>query len=550
MSTLSLPSFASQNGYTVIARHKMDWGKFTDSNHIYQILGQQAFIDNLGLVTPFNQYGLVNTPILNLINVKKSALYLDNVEGKFRFQMPYKRGLPYVVDTFYTSTIEKPGLDGARFIIKLSEAYTNGDVISTDLRNSPSLVVTEEEVVYEQDGYLHVVEVASQNRKNTYYSKKWLRPGAQFIKIDHAIDEYSSQGSSVTSQRLGWLELEANLGSGERKVEHWITLQGAIMALAADDKLKSKINGQYDLTSIGSILAFYNKDRKGKTVPGTGSWLPTIDAMVLAELMAMQEMSFMWGKGGEVRVSGRKTVKLGLGIYEQLRTGNRITYSRGKLNLDLIDSAIANLYRGTGIPVEDRRTTLEVGSGFLNEISKLIQLEATSKNIGIINSDQLGIVSGKDPMNLTFGFRFTSLRFPNAGLVEFRLNQAFDTEYGLRNTDRLYGEFPDYSYSAAILDVTDARASNSAKKFEKNDIRNATDWNKDSNFYLVKPRAASDDYWGYIAGSVSPYGLSRTKGQLHASNRPGYGMFAYNFGNVWVKDPSRTLLIEIDEPSF
>lgn len=547
MSTFSLPSFASQNGYTVIARHKMDWGKFTDSNHIYQALGQQAFIDNLGLVTPFNQYGLVNTPILNLINVKKSALYLDNVEGKFRFQMPYKRGLPYVVDTFYTSTIERPGLDGARFIIKLSEPYTNGDVISTDLRNSPSLVVTEEEVVYEQDGWLHTVEVASQNRKNTYYSKRWLKPGSQFIKIDHAIDEYSSQGSSVTSQRLGWLEMEANLGSGERKVEHWITLQGAIMALAADDKLKSKINGQYDLTSLGSILAFFNRDKKGKNIPGSGSWLATIDAMVLAELMAMQEMSFMWGKGGEVRVSGRKTVKLGLGIYEQLRTGNRITYSRGRLNLDLIDAAIANLYRGTGIPVEDRRTTLEVGSGFLTEISKLIQLEATSKNIGIVNTDQLGIISGKDPMNLTFGFRFTSLRFPNAGLVEFRLNQAFDTEYGLRNTDRLYGEFPDYSYSAAILDVTDARASNSAKKFEKNEIRNATDFNKESNFYLVKPRAASEDYWGYIAGSVSPYGLSRTKGALHASNRPGYGMFAYNFGNVWVKDPSRTLLIEIDE---
>jgi hypothetical protein len=551
MSTFSLPSLASQNGYTVIARHKMDWGKFHDSNHIYQVLGQQAFIDNLGLVTPFNQYGLVNTPILNMINVKKSSLYLDNVEGKFRFQMPYKRGLPYIVDTYYTNTIEKPGLDGARFIIKLSEAYTNGDVISTDLRNSPSLVVTEEEVVYEQDGYLHVVEVASQNRKNTYYSKKWLKPGSQFIKIDQAIDEYSSQGSSVTSQRLGWLELEANLGSGEKKVEHWITLQGSIMALAANDKLKSKINGQYDLTALGSILAFFNKDiRTGKTLPGTGSWLATLDAMVMSELYNMNEMSYMWGKGGEVRVSGRKNVKLSLGVYEQLRTGNRITYSRGKLNLDLIDSAIANLYRGTGIPVEDRRTTLDCGSGFLNEMSKLIKLEATSKNIGIINSDQLDIVSGKDPMNLAFGFRFTSYRFPNGGLVTFRLNQALDTEYGLRNTDRLYGEYPDYSYSAFILDVTDAKASNAAMKFEKNDIRNATDWNKDSNFYLVKPRAATEDYWGYIPGTVSPFGLSKSKGFMSASNRPGYGMFAYNFGNVWVKDPSRTLLIEIDELTF
>ena len=548
MSTFSLPSIASQNGYTVIARHKMDWGKFTDSNHLYQALGQQSFIDHLGLVTPFNQYGLVNTPILNLINTKKATLYLDNMEGKFRFSQPYKRGLPYIVDTFYTSDMEKPGLDGARFKIKLSESYSNGDVLSTDLRNSPSIVVTEEEVVYELDGYVHTVEMASTNRKINYYPKKYLKPGSQFIKIDHAIDEYSVQGSSITSNRLGWLELEANLGSGEKKVEHWITLHGSVLALAAEDKLKDKI-GNHDLNTLGSILMFYNKDLKGKTVAGSGSWLAAIDAMVLSELMTMQEMSFMWSKGGEVRVSGRKSVKLSIGLYEQMRTGNRIVYTKGKLNLDLIDSAIANLYRGTGIPIEDRSTTIDCGSGFLNEISKLIELKAVSKNIGIINSDQLGIVSKEknDVMNLTFGYRFTSMRFPNAGLVNFRLNPALDNEYGLRNTDRLYGQYPDYSYSAMILDVTDAKASNSAKKFEKNDIRNATDWNKDSNVYLVKPRAASEDYWGYIAGTVSPYGLSKTKGGLHASMRPGYGMFAYNFGNVWIKDPSRTLLIELDE---
>lgn len=550
MPTFSLPSLSSTNGYTVIARNKMNWGAFTDTNHLYSALGQQAFIDHLGLVTPFNQYGLVNTPILDMLNVKKSTLYLDNLEGKFRFDQPYKRGLPYIVDTYYTDTLEKPGLDGRRFLIKLSEPYTNGDVISTDLRNAPSLVVTESEVYQEIDGWVHEVEMASQNRKHQYYPKKYLKAGAQCIKIDHAIEEYSVQGSSLTSHRLGWLTLEANLGSGEKKVEHWITLHGAVLAMAADDKLRDRITGNdsnFDLNKIGSILSFYNKDRQGKTVPGTHSWLPTIDAMVLAELFTMQEMSMMWGKGGEVTVSGRKKVKLSLGIYEQLRTGNYLPYTKGRLNLEMIDAAIANLYRGTGIPIEQRETTLDCGSGFLTEISKLIELKATSSNIGIINSDQLGIIKAvnNDPMNLTFGYRFTSLRFPNAGLVRFRLNPALDNEYGMRNTDGLYGQFPDYSYSAMILDVTDARATNAARKFQQNDIRNATDWNKDANVYMVKPRAAADDYWGYIAGSVSPYGLSRTKGALHASNRPGYGMFAYNFGNAWVKDPSRTLLIEM-----
>lgn len=547
MSTFSLPSVAGQQGYTVIARHKMDWGKFTDSNHLYNALGQNAFIDHLGLVTPFNQYGLVNTPILDMLNVKKSTMYLNNLEGKFRFSQPFKRGLPYIVDTFYTATLEQPGRAGSRFKIKLSEAYSNGDVITTDLRNAPSLVVTEEEVVYEQDGWVHTVEIASQNKKHTSYPKKYLKPGSQYIKIDHAIDEYSTQGSSISNMRLGWMELEANLGSGERKVEHWVTMHGAVMAMAAQDKLKDRINRSYDLEKADSVLMFYNKNAKGKTIPGSGSWLPTIDAMVLSELFAMQEMSFMWGKGGEVSVSGRKKIKLGLGLYEQLRSGNRIPYSKGKLNLDLIDAAIANLYRGTGIPVENRETTIDCGSGFLNEISKLIELKATSKNIGIINSDQLGIVSGKDPMNLRFGYRFTSLRFPNAGVVNFRYNAALDNEYGLRNTDGLYGQFPDYSFSAMIIDVTDSRATNSAQKFREADVRNLTDLNKDSNVYLVKPQAAADDYWGYYAGTVNPFGLNRTKGSTgHIPGRNGYGIFAYNFGNVWVKDPSRTLLIEAE----
>jgi hypothetical protein len=546
MATPALPSFASQQGYTVISRHKMDWGKFTDSNHLYNALGQNAFVDHLGLVTPFNQYGLVNTPILDMMNIKKSTIYLKNIEGKFRFSQPFKRGLPYIVDTFYTNTIEFPGRDGARFKIKLSEPFSQGDVITTDLRNAPSLVVIEEEIEHENGGWTHTVEISSQNKKHTYYPKKWLKPQSQYVKIDHAIDEYSTQGSSISSQRLGWLELEANLGSGERKVEHWVTMHGAIMALAADSKLKERISGDYDLEKMNSVLMFYNKDVKGKTVPGSGSWLPRIDSMVLAELYNMQEMSFMWGKGGEVSISGRKKIKLGLGLYEQLRSGNRIPYSKGKLNLDLIDAAIANLYRGTGIPVEDRETTIDCGSGFLNEISKLIELKATSKNIGIINSDQLGIVSGS-AMNLKFGYRFTSYRFPNAGTVNFRFNASFDNEYGLRNTDGLFGQFPDYSYSAMIIDVTDSRSTNSAKKFKEADIRNATDLNKDSNVYLVKPQAASEDYWGYYAGTVNPFGLNRTKGSTgHIPGRSGYGIFAYNFGNLWVRDPSRTLLIEVE----
>lgn len=544
MSTFALPNLTSQLGYTVIERHKMDWGKFTDTNHLYNALGQNAFIDHLGLVTPFNQFGLVNTPILDFLNLKKSILYLDNIEGKFRFTQPYKRGLPYIVDTYYTDDVSRPGIDGNRFIIKLSEPYTNGDVLSTDLRNAPSLVVTEEEVVYEQDGWLHVVEVSSQNRKHTYYPKKWLKIGSQYTKLDHAIDEYSSQGTDISSQRLGWLELEANLGSGERKVEHWITLHGALLAMAAGDKLKNRINS-YDLNKMDAVLTFYNKNRSG-IVPGSLGWLPTIDGMVISELFNMQEMSFMWNKGGEVAVSGRKKVKLGLGLYEQLRSGNRIPYTKGKLNLDLIDAAIANLYRGTGIAVEKRETTLDCGSGFLNEVSKLLELKILAKTPGVINADQLGMVSGKDPMNLTGGYRFTSWRFPNAGLINFRLNPALDNEYGLRNTDGLYGEFPDHSYSAMILDVTDSRSTNSAQKFREADVRNATNLNKDSNIYLVKPRAAADDYWGYIAGSVSPFGLTKSKGFASSSSRPGYGIFAYNFGNIWIKDPSRTLLIEVE----
>lgn len=85
----------------------------------------------------------------------------------------------------------------------------------------------------------------------------------------------------------------------------------------------------------------------------------------------MEERDLMWNKGGVVTGSGARAVRVGTGLYEQMRNGNRIQYE--VLTLQIIEDALANLFYQSNIPVEKRYTKIQVGTTTLIEISKLLQ---------------------------------------------------------------------------------------------------------------------------------------------------------------------------------
>lgn len=532
-----MAQFQSFNNSLVVEQSEFKWGKYTDSNSIYQWYKKDTFTNYKGMLALWNQRKLVNTPLLNMTELRNNVVYVNGADGAFSYSIPYEIALPYITENLIPEVLT-PGIDGQKFKISLSEnCFTNTDRITYDYRDGVELYVTEDEIYPEGDAWVYTVQVVAFDRKNTYFPPDRLAPGTQFMKVSNSNGEYDTQKSTI-STRFGSIKLQNQLG-GHRSVYHWITAYADM--LKVQDSSMSFISDLYgNRQEKNSTLVTYNKDENGRPVKGSLKWMNMVDAMLWAEMKKMEEMDLMWSKGGIVEGSGRTPVRVGMGLYEQLRNGNRIKYTR--LTKGLLDSVFGQLFYNSGIPVEQRRVKVQAGSAALIEISKLIENEfgKTPFNVNIGKDSNLNILSG-DRNNLSFQYRFTSMQFPTAGLVEFEWNPAFDNVYGNRAMDGLVGEFPIFSHTLAIFDVTDGRSTNAAAKMD-NQARYEPGFNSGANVCIVKPEGMDGIVWGYELGTHSPSG---TSGPIYSSSqRDGYGIWMKNISAIWLKDATRSVLLE------
>ena len=265
-----------------------------------------------------------------------------------------------------------------------------------------------------------------------------------------------------------------------------------------------------------------------------------VEALLWAEMKKMEELDLMWAKGGIIEGSGRTPVRVGMGLYEQMRNGTRIKYTR--LTKALLDSVFGQLFYNSNIDIKDRKVKVQCGIAALIEISKLIENEF-GKTPFVVNASDIGLLKG-DSQNLKFGYKFTSMQFPTAGWVEFEHNPAFDNKYN-RAADGLIGEYPIESHTLAIFDVTDNRQTNAAAKLD-GQARYEQGFNTGANVALIKPEGMDNIVWGYELGTHSPLG---TTGPIYASSqRDGYAIWMKGMSSIWLKDASRSVLLEKNRP--
>jgi hypothetical protein len=537
------------NNATVIYQSRFDPKKFTDQNFLYNNYTKDSFTVYKGLLSLWNQRQIINTPLLQLTELSNSVMYIPNTEGRFRYSIPYDLNAPYIVEN-----IEKenpfPGRDGQKFKIKLSEnAFTNTDVLTVDMRDGVQIVVTEDEIYEENGGWVYTVEVLGSSRRGMYYPQEYMQPGKQYVKLQNVNGEYSTQMSSISSQNLrtGFMDLEMELGGGHRSVTHWIT--GYADMMRVDEKQHPHlafINQR--LENKGGVTLYANTDQKGRIIPSTISWHNTVEMLLRAEMETMSENGNMWANGGFVSAGeGRKKIKVAAGLYSQLRNGNRVVYN--KITLELIERQVANLFYNSGIPIEQRKTKIMTGQGGINQISKELYDRLKTINPYLVQGKDIpgGLFYG-DVHNAGFVLpRFTKYFSPVAGWIEFEHNPALDNVYGLRDQDGLVGEYPVTSYTYMVLDITDKNVTNATARINTK-YRVENGFNSSSNIVLVKPQDYGDLYWGYIIGTHSPFGPSDMKGLMSANSYNGFQIWMKSFGSIWVKDVTRTLLIEKAKP--
>lgn len=539
------------NNATVIYQSRFDPKKFTDQNFLYNNYTKDSFTVYKGLISLWNQRGIINTPLLEMTELKNSVMYVPNTEGRFRYSIPYDLGLPYIVENLEKDNPE-PGRDGQPFKIKLSEqAYTNTDIITVDMRDGIQISVTDEEIYEDNGGWVYTVEIVGSSRRGMSYPQEFMQPGKQYMKIQNQNGEYDTVMSSISSPNLrtGYMDLEMELGGGSRSVTHYITGYADMMRIDESKHPHLAFINQR-LEGTGGVTLYVNKDATGKPIPGSISWHNTIELLLRAEMEQMTENGLMWAQGGYVSGGqGRKKVKVASGLYPQLRNGNRVTYN--KISLELIEQQVANLFYNSGIPVQQRTTKIMTGQGGINQIAKELYDRLKQVNPYLVQGKDIpgGLFYG-DLQNAGFAMpRFTKFYSPVAGYIEFIHNPALDNVYGMRDQDGLIGDYPITSYTYMVLDVTDKNITNATARINSK-YRVENGFNNGSNIVLVKPQDYGELYWGYINGTHSPFGPAAMKGMISSNTYNGFQIWMKSFGCIWVKDVTRTLLIEKARPGI
>lgn len=537
------------NNATVMFQSKFNPQKFTDQNFLYNNYSRDSLTVYKGLLNLWNQRGVLHTPLLNLTELKNSVMYVNNMESRFRFSIPYEVGLPFIVENLEADN-PFTGRDGQRFKIKLSEnCFSNTDILTVDKRDGIQVIVTDEEIIEEIDGWIYTVEIVSSSRRRIYYPQEFMQPGKQYMKIQNANGEYDTQMSSITTTS-GFMDLEMELGNSYRSVTHWITGYADMTRLdeSKDPKL-ARINQM--LGNRGSTTLYANTDSAGKVIPKSISWHSTIELLLRVEMETMTEKGLMWAQGGYISTGqGRTKTKVASGLYPQLRKGNRITYS-GTIQLEFIEQQVANLFHNTGIPIEQRYTEIMTGQIGMNDVGKEIQERMKTVNPYLIQAKDIpgGLFYGTQS---EAGFRlprFTQYFSPVAGNIKFVHNPALDEVTGNRDQDGFIGNFPITSATFMILDVTDKNVTNATARINTQ-YRVDNGFSDSNNIVLVKPQDYGELYWGYILGTHSPFGPTSMKGMQSANAYNGYQIWMKSFGNLWLKDTTRTMIIEKERPGY
>lgn len=526
-------------------------GKFTDQNHLFALYDEAPFTTHLGLITAFNQMKLVSTPLINQTELRKNVILVNGMNGRFTFTMPFELQGVRVIEDVSDPTISKLGIDSQTFEVLLSEdIFATNDIITYDFRDGKQLYITKY-IGQAGEGHLYEVQLVSEDAKNDYFPKDALQPGVEYFKVGNILNEFDQEGSSVMAQ-TGELKFENRL-SGHRMVEHKITAYADRLEIPTAGKYGGTIDSQYNgflNPNNSDFISTFGAYKDGKPIPGTGSYATMAELLVMAELRRMEEHQLMWGKAGSVVGSRNQTKTIKNGLYEQLKLGNR--YRIQKYTKGILMQAFIGLFANRpDIKIEERYVKIQAGAGAYYEILKIFNEEMKTIPF-VMHAADLNTVRKESyqnaVQNLSLGYQVIKVFIPGVGTIEVEHNPAFDVNTSRKADEPMVGMFPRWSYTAAILDVTDKGATNATARTAGVEFMEGA--NQSANIFMVKPKQMQKDVISIIPGrsmGLGLFGSSSVGGKvLAATKEPAATITIENASEVWIKDPTRTILIELD----
>jgi hypothetical protein len=553
---MATPTFQNFGNNLVVKKADYRFqGIFTDANYLLNLFGDDIRSTHMGVLSAWNQWSLISTPLLSMTELQKNTIYTNGDDGELTFNMPYQLEGPTVKEDL-TSDMPYPGRDGQEFEILIGDGglepcFQAGTRITADFRDGQNLYIVSVGSGLGQ-GFKYRVKLVT-NDKAEWFNKKYLNPGTQYFRISGTAGEFTEDFAGIDNS-FGMMKLKHQLG-GRRGVEYSITGNAQRLKLQFKGSNAEKfdwVNSQSFMSPndpsfymvIGEGNGKMGTDGMQGIKPGTETWLTYADAMIMKQLMLDEERDLMWARGGVIQGARNKSQVIGEGLYNQMKKGNWVKlprYSReGLMNV------FGQVFRNRpDIPDYKRKFKLQGGRGAVMELQRIFneEMNRTANQAGaVMDAQRLGIISG-DPMSLKVGYRLGEVYIPGMGWLTIEHNPAFDSQFSRTEDEPFIGGFPKHSYTSAIFDVTDSNYTNAAE------VTSHVEWAKGvdtgANIYLVRNAAMPGTKVTYIAGRTSPYAPSAGRGNVASTRFDGSTTIMENQSNIFLKDPTRSILLEL-----
>lgn len=481
--------------------------KLTEKNFVETMLRTKPDQYDKMMIRLFTDTRLYSNDLIDLVMKSGKPFMVNDPNGVFTYKIKKRAELPKVIAVYKAGTTtafsagEKPGIDGQEFdMIFDKQVFSVNDIITAHRYEQETQVQVTSESERFQNGFKYRVRAAGASAAD-FVNLSFLAVGVEYFKVGNVLGEYSTSFSGL-GLFDGDLEVMADV-LNQYGVEHTIT----------DWADATKLGQQTDASGNPLDITYYSvtdpnaQSEKTKIV----GWEPTVSRLLRMEMLRMRANMLMWGRqGNTVDEKGRPT-RLKPGLWQQLHLGNVIYYDKGQFSLNLIRSAIGDLFYNR-VKVSERRVKIYTNRAGMELASSAMRKDFNNQNM-MLSADKF--IDGKDRLKQGYALQFDHFMTTETGPVEFveleQLNEhATFLELGPnRKTPPIF----------IILDVSNEGGAN---------IRE------------VKLATRPNMYYQYIPGSVG-FGNQQTV----IANKDPYSTYVMkDFGGIFLEDPTRTVIIK------
>lgn len=317
-------------------------GKFTEKNFVETMLRTKPDQYDKMMLRLFTDTQLYSNDLLDTVMKSEKPYMVNDPNGIFTYKIKKRSELPKIIVGFASG--ENKGADGTEFTLVFDKnAFSVNDIITAHRYEQETQVQIVSEGERHQNGWKYTCRAASANASDTV-SGRFLTVGTEYFKITNVLGEYTTSFSGL-GLFDGNLEVMADV-LNQYGVEHTIT----------DWADATKLGMPTDASGNPMDITYYSVTDPNATSEKTKivGWEPTVSRLLRMEMMRMKANMLMWGRqGNTVDEKGRPT-RLKSGLWQQLHLGNVIHYDKGQFSLNLIRTAIGDLFYNR-VKLADRR---------------------------------------------------------------------------------------------------------------------------------------------------------------------------------------------------